>query len=204
MAPREASLQEPTTVPVEESSLSLGFLGCGTIAASIATGIARQTRLKVDRISVSRRSRQKSELLAKEFPQLVSVHDDNQEVVNRSDIIFVCVLPQQANDVVRDLDFLPHQKLVSIVATASLEDLSQNSGVALSQIVKMICTPSIAQHEGACLVYPRQDGDSILVDLFEAMGGCVQCDTNEQMTTLMSSMCVMGPIYGILKTHRDW
>ena len=207
MAPKEAPALEPTTAE-ESKGISIGFLGCGTIAAAVATGIARQTRIKIDRISVSRRSRQKSDALSKAFPNLITVHDDNQEVVDRSEIIFVCVLPEQANEVVRDLEFRPQGQqhtLVSIVATANLDDLSHHSGVPLSNIVKMICTPSVAQHEGACLVYPRQDSNlSILPELLQAIGGCVQCDTKEQMTTLMSSMCVMGPVYGILKTHRDW
>ena len=200
MAPREAELTEP----MAEEGLTLGFLGCGTIAVAVATGIARQKSIPISRISVSRRSRAKSEGLATAFPDLVTVHDDNQEVIDRSQIVFVCVLPEQANEVVRDLKFQDHHKLVSIVATASLDELSEHSGVALSNIAKMICTPSIAQHEGACLLYPRQSSDSVLPKLLDAMGGSVQCDTNEQMTTLMSSMCVMGPVYGILKTHRDW
>jgi pyrroline-5-carboxylate reductase len=204
------SLQQQPNADMEANNnkqgLSLGFIGCGTISTAIVTGIAKQTRVDIARISVSRRSRQKSDDLAKTFPDLVTVHDDNQEIIDKCDIIFLCVLPEQANNVVRDLQFETHRhKLISIVATADLTDLSKHSGVPLSNMAKMICTPSIAQHEGACLVYPRQDAkSSVLVELFDAIGGCVQSDTNEQMTTLMSSMCVMGPVYGILKTHRDW
>ena len=204
-----ATMPEPTCTT--ENGLSIGFLGCGTIASSIATAIATQTTIPVARISVTRRSRTKSEQLQKTFPSLVSVHDDNQVIVDQSLIIFVCVLPEQANAILRSVKFDSNKhKLVSIVATADLSDLADYSNLPLSNIVKMICTPSIAQREGACIVYPRQQESSstatLLIQLFDAIShnACVQCDSNEQMTTLMSTMCVMGPVYGILKTHRDW
>mmetsp|Transcript_35987 Transcript_35987/g.86632 ORF Transcript_35987/g.86632 Transcript_35987/m.86632 type:complete len:291 (-) Transcript_35987:333-1205(-) len=201
MPPKE---QEATCAELCPAEVSVGLLGCGTIASAVATGIARQERIPISRISVSRRSRSKSEALAKEFPSLVTVHDDNQQIVDRSDVVFVCVLPAQANEVVKDLTFREGQKLVSIVATASLDDLSRHSGVLPTDTAKMICTPSIALHEGVSLLYPPQKKDSILTRLCDSMGGSVQCQSNEEMTALMSGMCVMGPMYGLLKTHVEW
>jgi pyrroline-5-carboxylate reductase len=102
--------------PTSESTIKVGFLGCGTIAAAIATGLATQNKVKVASIAVSHRSASKSKALQESFPDLVSIHEDNQEIVDQSDIVFLCVLPKYASQVLQDLQFdNTKHSLVSIV-----------------------------------------------------------------------------------------
>ena len=94
---------QATTTPVR-----VGFVGCGTIAAAIARGLAtlsEGSQIKVESIAVSRRNEAKSRVLADTFPELVTVHDDNQNILNNSDLIFLCVLPQQTSEVLESLSF---------------------------------------------------------------------------------------------------
>lgn len=99
----------------------IGFIGCGTIAAAIATGIATAETSEdehplVSSISLSRRSKAKSAALAERFPDLVTVFDDNQDILDRADIIFITVLPQQVSEVLTSLKFDPERhNLVSLV-----------------------------------------------------------------------------------------
>jgi pyrroline-5-carboxylate reductase len=98
------------------TTIKIGFVGCGTIAAAIATGLATQTKIPLASIAVSRRSASKSKALQESFPNLVSIHDDNQEIVDQSDVIFLCVLPQYASQVLQDLKFdNAKHSLVSLV-----------------------------------------------------------------------------------------
>lgn len=119
------------------SSVAVGFLGCGTIAKAIATGLA--TNDAVSHVAVTRRSESKSSALKKEFPDKISVHDENQAVVDCSDIVFCCVLPQQTSEVLQSLNFSDRHTLISLVSTSNLPQLIQDSGLDAEKVYKMIC-----------------------------------------------------------------
>jgi ornithine cyclodeaminase/alanine dehydrogenase-like protein (mu-crystallin family) len=100
------------------SGRKVGFVGCGTIACAIATGLATQDEVDVGEILVSKRSEANSKALQERFPELVSIHQDNQEILDRSDLVFLCVLPQQTAQVMSSLKFnLNKHTLVSLVVS---------------------------------------------------------------------------------------
>lgn len=99
----------------------IGFIGCGTIAVAIATGIATQSKIPVESIVVSKRSEQKSKRLAETFPDLVRIQEDNQKILDESDLIFLCVLPEIASEVLQNLSFdKDRHTLVSLVVSVFL------------------------------------------------------------------------------------
>ncbi len=98
-----------------ETPSTIGFIGCGTIACAIATGLLTQNEIPVSKIYVSRRSESKSSLLAEKFGDRVSVCDDNQDIVNSCDVVFLCVLPAQEEEVLTGLDIGKENTLVSLV-----------------------------------------------------------------------------------------
>lgn len=108
------------------SSVAIGVIGCGTIASAIVTGLAKAQQSKgnakvghpytISRISLSARSAKKSAALQESFPDLVTIHADNQEILDRSDIVFLCVLNDQTEAVLGPLKFDIHRHtLVSLV-----------------------------------------------------------------------------------------
>jgi pyrroline-5-carboxylate reductase len=106
------------------SSISVGFIGCGTIASAIAQGIATQNVVPVESIVVSRRSESKSQTLKEKFSKLVTIQDDNQEILNACDIVFLCVLPEQTQSAMETLQFHPNKhSLVSLVVRRSQQNL---------------------------------------------------------------------------------
>ena len=88
-----------------------GFVGCGTIAHSIAIGLASSEHashlarfgLRLASLSVTRRSECRSSDLASRFPGVVRVRDSAREVVRDSDLVFLCVLPDQVDGVLEEL-----------------------------------------------------------------------------------------------------
>ena len=98
----------------------IGFLGCGTIASAIAKGIATQTHVPITSIAVTKRSESKSSKLLNEFPSLVSIHDDNQGILDESDLLFLCVLPQLTNEILQGVSFdESRHNLISLVVSTS-------------------------------------------------------------------------------------
>ena len=108
-----------STKEKEMESLKLGFIGCGTIASAIATGLLTQTDRSISHVCVSKRSESKSSILAKNYPDRVTVMeaDKNQDIVDSSDIIFICVLPTQEESVLKDLNIPKEKVLVSLVVS---------------------------------------------------------------------------------------
>jgi len=116
------------TETARSSVVSIGVIGCGTIASAVITGLAKAQQQKqqqqqeqqqaaatssnvrsemptISRISLSRRSEAKSSVLKTTFPHLVTVYDDNQTIVDKSDIVFLCVLNDQTATVLGPLNF---------------------------------------------------------------------------------------------------
>eukprot|EP00548_Thalassiothrix_antarctica_P002372 CAMPEP_0194143532 /NCGR_PEP_ID=MMETSP0152-20130528/12691_1 /TAXON_ID=1049557 /ORGANISM="Thalassiothrix antarctica, Strain L6-D1" /LENGTH=373 /DNA_ID=CAMNT_0038842989 /DNA_START=104 /DNA_END=1228 /DNA_ORIENTATION=+ len=196
-------------------TLSVGFLGCGTIASAIARGFAKASeegKLPLPKMVVSTRSESKSTSLVSELsPNIdISVQSDNQAILDTCDLIFLTVLPQQASEVLKGLKFDPNKHvLVSLVSTANLEDLARDSKLDLSRVAKMICLPSIARHKGVALLCCGDDSTSkktelFLKDLFDNMGGVVCLETEDDLQAAMVTTCTMGPLYGTMMNQRDW
>ncbi|MGO8658826.1 NAD(P)-binding domain-containing protein, partial [Rhizobium ruizarguesonis] len=62
--------------------------------------------------------------LADEFAA-VRIAKDNQDVVERSDMVFLAIRPQVAEEVVRALSFRDSQMVVSLVAATERQALSE-------------------------------------------------------------------------------
>lgn len=206
MAPR-TSLSVTSLASLDQSSsCRLGFVGCGTIAVAIATGLATQNAVTVEHVAVSRRSAAKSAALQAQFPYLVSVHDDNQAVVDASDVIFLTVLPTQVAQVLGQIKLDPTRHvLISLVSTASLADLQEAaSDLPSSSIFRMICLPSVAVHSGVCLMTPPAAKDSLLHNLLDTLGGVVPAQTEDNFRALMVPSGLMGSFYALLRQNRDY
>ena len=206
MPPRiESAVSLSSSVASSENGCKLAFIGCGTIAQAIVTGIATQSSVPIKSISVSRRSKAKSDALTKQFPELVTVHDDNQELLDQSDIVFLTVLPEQTKEVLENLNFDPERHtLVSLVSTSNLPQLAEFSKLPVSSVFKMICLPAVSTHDGVCLLAPAKNQNAVLYSLLESLGGVVAAETEEEMSIMMVPSALMGPFYGLLKNNQEW
>ena len=126
-----------TTSTTSLPASKVGFIGCGTIAAAIATGLATvEGEPLVESLSISRRSKAKSEALKARFPDLVTVYDDNQDILDQADIIFITVLPQQASEILQSLKFDTNRHhLVSLVVSYILAVITFIRGLYLHGVL---------------------------------------------------------------------
>ena len=119
--------------------ITFGFIGCGTIATSIITGLVRahnnhhsadhdndnaEEVIKVRSICVTKRSEAKSQAVqdliqisnnkAQNKNNQIHVErtENTQQIVNTADVIFITVLPTQAHAVLQALQFDPQRHIV--------------------------------------------------------------------------------------------
>ena len=103
--------------------MKLGFIGTGNITSDVITGICRSD-LKFKQIIISPRNKKKAKKLKKKFKRVI-IAKNNQEVVNKSNWVFIGVLPKVANQILPNLNFRKNQTVVSFVATLNLSNLKK-------------------------------------------------------------------------------
>ena len=102
--PPHASREHPmhTMSAADEGGFSgTGFVGTGTIAAAICTGLAATDTIG-STFHVSRRSTSKSVALAAAFSS-VTVEDDNQAILDACELVFLCVRPEHVEETLASL-----------------------------------------------------------------------------------------------------
>lgn len=100
--------------------MKIGFIGTGNMAKALIIG--GLTAFESENIYVSNRTREKAENLAKEHN--LNLCENNIEVVNTCDIIFLCVKPNMYADVLAEIrDFIKGKVLISIAAGPTMNFL---------------------------------------------------------------------------------
>ena len=95
--------------------MKLGFLGTGNITSDVISGICKSS-LKFKQIVISPRNRIKANKLRKKFRK-VYIAKNNQEVLNKSDWVFIGLLPKVAEKILPELEFKKNHTVISFVAT---------------------------------------------------------------------------------------
>ncbi|MGD9896179.1 MAG: pyrroline-5-carboxylate reductase family protein [Candidatus Methylacidiphilaceae bacterium] len=101
--------------------IKIGFLGAGRIARALAGGLMRSEENAWDLVA-STRTRESAEAFGKAVPNArLFPEERNRELAQESDIIFVCVKPQEVPGVLRQIRPVTAGKwLVSVAAGVSL------------------------------------------------------------------------------------
>ena len=83
--------------------MKIGFIGTGHITKSVINGILG-SQLKINKIIISRRSNKISALLKKKSKKII-ISNDNQEIINKSDWVFLAVTPEVGHKILPKLKF---------------------------------------------------------------------------------------------------
>ena len=103
--------------------MKLGFIGAGAITEAIVLGLM-EAEFPLSEIIVSARGAATAARLAASFEK-VRVCNDNQEIVDVSDILFLAVRPQIAEEVISPLAFPGGTAIVSLIAMLPAEKIAE-------------------------------------------------------------------------------
>jgi pyrroline-5-carboxylate reductase len=90
--------------------LKLGFIGTGKIASSVIIGISN-SKIKYKQIIISPRNKKIALSLKKKFKKII-ISKTNQEIVDKSDWVFLSVTPTVGEKIIKDLKFKKIKKLL--------------------------------------------------------------------------------------------
>ena len=177
---------------------SIGFIGTGAITDAMVRGLLAEPAY-VSEIYVSPRNADVAAGLAAEF-DAVFVAADNQEVVDRSDVVVLAIRPQIAEEIVGGLAFKNGQSVISVIAATEHQRL-RNWIAADVHIVQAIPLPFVADRQGVTALYPP---DAEVAALFDTLGTAVQCGSKKEYDLLAAASAMMSTYFGIMEFTTDW
>jgi len=123
--------------------MKLGFIGTGNMASAMMGGILNNQILSVDEVMGSNPGSQKRESVKKQFGIYVTA--DNNEVVEKADVIVLSVKPQFYEEVISEIrEFIRENQIVITIAPGkTLAWLAEKFGKEVKLVRTMPNTPAL-------------------------------------------------------------
>lgn len=176
----------------------LGFVGVGAIAEALITGMCAAQERRANFL-LSPRNAEVARRIVERLP-FVKVAEDNQSVIDGSDIIFVAVRPQVAAEVLGALKFRRDQRIVSLVATLDLARLGTLVAPAIA-IARVAPIPAVARRLGPLLLHPPVPE---IARLLQGLGHLIQLESESDLDAFWSTTGLMSSYFGLLGEMAGW
>jgi len=178
--------------------MNLGFIGTGKIASSVITGIFKSI-ISFNKIYISKRNKKNSQKLKKKYNK-VFIANNNQEIVDKCDWIFLSVTPTVGNKIIKELKFKSSQTIISFISTITLPQLKKAIKVK-AKILRAIPLPPISLKKGPVPICPP---DKKVKAFFDKIGTTVEIKNEKLSINFWSTSGMMAPFYQLLSTMTDW
>ncbi|MBD1144254.1 NAD(P)-binding domain-containing protein [Pelagibacterales bacterium SAG-MED37] len=178
--------------------MKLGFIGTGKIASSVILGVCR-SKIKFRQIIVSPRNKRIAKNLKKKFKK-VNIAKNNQDVINKSNWIFLSVTPKVGDKIIKDLKFKSNQTIISFISTINLSELKKMIKVK-SKIIRAIPLPPISIKKGPVPICPpnRQ-----VKSFFDKIGSTIEIKNEKLSINFWSTSGMMASYYEMLRVMSNW
>ena len=125
--------------------MRIGFIGCGNMATAMIKGILDSQKVKTEDVIASAKFEKTREKIKAELG--INAAQNNKEVVEFSDILFLAVKPQYYEEVIWEIkdDLRENQMIVSIAPGKTLAWLAERLGEDKKIIRTMPNTPAMVK-----------------------------------------------------------
>jgi Pyrroline-5-carboxylate reductase len=178
--------------------MTYGIIGVGAIAAAIVTGLCEHAA-DAPAIVLSPRNAGRAADLASRFPT-VRVAQSNQDVIDGSSVLLLCLRPQEARSVLPGLSFREQQAIVSMMAGISIEALRELVAPAQS-IARAIPLPAVAAREGATPIFPPTEAARAL---FARLGQPIEIAYEAAFEATSASTATIAAHFAYLDAICRW
>jgi len=178
--------------------MKIGFIGTGQIAKATILGIL-ESNLKLNKIYISERSKKISKQLRKKSKKIV-ILKDNQEIINKSNWIFLSITPEVGNKILKNLNFKSSQTIINFISTIDASQLKKYIKVKAT-IVRALPLPPIALRKGPIPICPANKKTK---NFFNHLGTTVEISNEKLFTNFWCMTAMMAPFYEKLYTLSDW
>ena len=178
--------------------MKIGFIGTGLITKAVIIGILK-SKIKIKFIYISERNKKISKLL-KNKNKKIKIINNNQDIINKSDWVFLAVTPIVGNKILNKLKFNKNKLVISFISTINLNQLKKITGLK-SNIIRAIPLPPIALCKGPVPIYPP---NSKVKKFFDKLGSTVEINNEKLSLNFWTTSAMMAPFYEILYSLSNW
>ena len=178
--------------------MKLGFIGTGKIASSVIIGVCN-SKINYKQIIISPRNKKIALSLKKRFKKVI-ISKSNQEIIDKSDWVFLSVTPTVGKKIIKDLKFKSNQKVISFISTITLSQLKKMIKKKID-IVRAIPLPPISLNEGPIPICPP---NKKVKAFFDKLGSTVEIKNEKLSINFWSTSGMMASYYNMLDTISVW
>ena len=178
--------------------MKLGFIGTGQISKAVINGIIN-SKINYSKIYISKRNTKISSNLKKKNKKIL-IFKNNQEIINRSDWVFLAVTPSVGNKILKNLKFKKKQTVISFISTIKMNELKKYIKVT-SKIVRAIPLPPISLKKGPVPIFPPNNKVKLF---FDQIGTTIEIKNEKSSLNFWTTSSMMAPFYELLKTLSNW
>ena len=178
--------------------MKIGFIGTGQIAKSTILGILK-SNLKVEKIYISQRNKKISRLLRKKSKK-IRIIINNQEIIDKSNWVFLSITPTVGNKILKDLKFKKNQTIISFISTINMSLLKKYIKVK-AKIVRAIPLPPISLRKGPVPIFPPNKN---VKRFFNQLGTTVEIGNEKLSKNFWATSGMYASFYELLSTMSNW
>ena len=178
--------------------MKLGFIGTGQISKATILGILG-SKLKIDQIYISKRNSKISSELSKKSKK-IKIINNNQEILNKSNWVFLGITPTVGKKILKDLKFKSSHTIINFISTIGTSQLKKYIKVK-ANIVRALPLPPIALRKGPVPICPANKKVKFF---FNQLGTAVEISNEKLFTNFWCMTAMMSPFYENLNTLSEW
>ena len=179
--------------------MRLGFIGTGKIASSAITGICNSS-INYKKIIISPRNSKIAKNLKKKYRKVI-IAKNNQEIIDKSDWVFLSITPTVGEKIIKDLKFKPKQTIISFISTITLVQLKKMINTKNIDLVRAIPLPPISLKKGPIPICPP---NARVKKFFNNLGTTVEIKNEKLSINFWSTSGMMASYYEILRAMSEW
>ena len=176
----------------------LGFIGTGNIVSDVVTGISK-SNIDYKKIIISPRNRKKASLLKRRFKKIF-IAKNNQEVIDKSNWIFLGVLPKIGEKILPNLKFKKKQVVISFMSTPNYSKLKKLIKTNLI-IVRAIPMPPIRLGKGPVAIFPP---NKKVKNFFNKIGTTFEVKNEKLSKNFWTISGTMASFYELMNILSSW
>ena len=178
--------------------MKLGFIGVGNISSDVINGILK-SKISFSKIILSPRNKINSKKLKKKSNKII-IAKNNQDVIDKSDWVFLSVLPKVGNKIIPSLNFKSNQYVISFISTIKFKDL-KNMINKNSIIIRAIPMPPISLSKGPIALFPSNKKAK---NFFNKIGVSIEINNESLSKNFWTISGTMALFYETLKVLSDY
>ena len=178
--------------------MNLGFIGTGNIVSDVIIGITK-SKIKYKKIIISPRNKKKALYLKKNFRKII-IAKENQEVINKADLLFLGILPKVGETILPKLQFRNKQIIVSFMSTTNylkLKRLIKSKSI----IIRAIPMPPIRLGKGPVAIFPP---NKKVKSFFDKIGKTIEIKNEKLLKNFWAISGTMASFYELLNFLSKW